>query len=172
MLKLTTRRRFSNAMLVWLENNAKDYTARELVGILKEKFDVDFILKHLQQYLVRHDIAYKYEQPYKSHSNRGLPIGSERTKADGMVQVKVAPKKWEYKQRLIYEQYHNVKLKENEYVVFLDQNRNNFDIDNLQVLTAKESGFMANEKLFSKDKLATETGILATKLYYKTKEME
>ena len=101
-----------------------------------------------------------------------VPIGSERVKSDGMIQVKVSPDKWEYKQRLIYSKYHNVKLTSDDFIIFLDQDRNNFDISNLKRVTRRESSIMANEKIFSHCSLATKTGIFVAKLIIKTKEKE
>ena len=98
------------------------------------------------------------------------PLGIERIH-QGLIQVKVSKYKWEYKQRLIYEKYHNVKLTNNDYIIFLDQNRNNLDINNLKRITAKESSFMINKDLFSKIPEVTELGINVTKLKYKTEEI-
>ena len=72
----------------------------------------------------------------------------------------------------MYEQYHNVKLKDNEYVIFLDQDKNNFDINNLKVVSRKESAYMINQGLFSKDKSVTNLGIVVAKHHYKIKEIQ
>ena len=53
--------------------------------------------------------------------NNYRPIGSERIDCDGYVMVKVAdPKSWRLKQRVLYEQYHGVKLEKSDVVLFLD----------------------------------------------------
>lgn len=168
---MMTRHKFNPALLKWLEKNAKNYTTKELMFIINTKFNETFDLKKTQQYLWHHNITHIYEQPKRSHSNQGLPIGSERTKADGMIQVKVGRNKWEYKQRMIYEKAYG-KLPKNMYVIFLDQNRNNFELSNLKAVTAKEAGFMANQKIFSKNPDITSTGVLATKVHYKAKEIK
>ena len=161
---MKTRRTFNKEMHDWLSKNAKDYTVKELMNIVNEQFDEDFTLKQMYQYFWHHpELTYKYEQRNKSHSNKGLPIGSERMKSDGMWQVKVGPKKWEYKQRKIYEDYYGVKLKEDEFIIFLDQNRNNFDISNLKKISRRESATMLSHGLFSKEPLVTETGILVAR---------
>ena len=166
------RRKFNPQLHEWLVKNSKDYTAKELVVKAKELFNEDFTLKQMQQYFWHHDnIQYKYEQKNKSHSNKALPIGSERIKSDGMHQIKVGPRKWVYKQRKIYEEYYNVKLKDDEYVIFLDQDRNNFSIDNLKVISRRTSAIMANEKLFFKNKDLTATGVVLAETIIKTKEV-
>lgn len=162
------RRSFNQNMYNFLTEHAQEHTIREWLDILNKKYNEDFTLSELQHYFVRHHFNYLYEEPLKSNDGNAYPIGSERVKGDGMVQVKVAPHKWEYKQRYIYEKYHNVELKDNEYVIFLDGNRNNFDIDNLQVATATESGCMASLGVYTKDKNLTKLGLDVARLKIKT----
>ena len=71
--------------------------------------------------------------------NNYRPIGSERIDCDGYVMVKVAdPKSWRLKQRVLYEQYHGVKLEKSDVVLFLDGDKQNFSKDNLVKLTRAE----------------------------------
>lgn len=161
---MKTRRKFNENMHKWLCKNAKNFTVKELVLIVNNKFGEDFTTKQMHQYFWHHpELKCKYEQENKSHPNKGLPIGSERRKPDGMWQVKVGPKKWEYKQRKIYEDYYGVKLKDDEYIIFLDQNRDNFEISNLKKISRRESATMLSYGLFSTDPLVTETGILVAR---------
>lgn len=157
-------------MYNYLFEHGEEHIVKEWVEIINNKFNENFTLKEMQHYFVRHHIPVKYEMPKRRNHALAHEIGSERVKSDGMVQIKVAPHKWVYKQRNIYENYYHVKLKEDEYVIFLDQDRSNFDINNLKVISRRESAIMANEKLFSKNKDVTETGNLVAKLIIKTKE--
>lgn len=166
------RRKFNKDMYDYLVKNGYKHTLKEWVVILNNKYNENFTLKNIQQYFFRHCIEYKYEMP--NHSNNNVykcSIGSERVKGDGMVQVKIAPRKWEYKQRLIYEQYYNVKLTSDDYIIFLDQDRTNFDIKNLKRISRHESSILSNQKLFSKNSSVTELGILIAKLMIKTKKL-
>lgn len=71
--------------------------------------------------------------------NNYRPVGSERIDTEGYVMVKVAdPSKWQFKQRVLYEQYHGVKLEKSDVVLFLDGNKQNFAEDNLVKLTRAE----------------------------------
>lgn len=49
---------------------------------------------------------------------------------------------WKPKHVLIYEQFHNIKVKDGEFISFLDRNTKNFNIDNLILLTEKGLGKM------------------------------
>lgn len=142
----------------------------ELLQIAKNKYNYSISKKQLRQFLYKRKIRYKdYDENKARKMGLNKPIGSERIKPDGMVQVKVAKDKWEYKQRLIYEKYYNVKLTSDDYIIFLDQDRTNFDVDNLIKVTRRESSILANQKLFSKNPVVTETGIQVAKLIIEIK---
>lgn len=65
------------------------------------------------------------------------PLFSERKTKDGYTMIKIAePSTWKLKHLWIYEQHYNVKVDvKKECVIFLDGDRNNFDIDNLMLIT-------------------------------------
>lgn len=166
------RRNYNPKMKQYLLEHGEEHIIKEWVDIVNSKFGTDFDVHEMQHYFTRHHIAFKYEKPNKSNTGLAHPIGSERTKSDGMVQIKVAPHKWEYKQRYIYEQYYGVELKEDEYVIFLDRDRSNFDINNLKKVTRRESAVMANLDLFTGCKELTELGLSIAQLNIKVKEVK
>lgn len=168
------RRKFNKEMFNYLKIHGNEHTLKEWHNIINKKYKEHFTLKETQCYFVRHDIPFKYEQPKKANGGLKLafPIGAERTKADGMVQVKIGQRKWEYKQRIIYQEYYNVKLTNDDYIIFLDQDRTNFDISNLKRISRRECSILANQKMFSKNPDATNLGINVAKLMIKTKEKE
>ena len=64
---------------------------------------------------------------------------SERIDVDGYVLIKIAePNKWQHKHRYIYEKHYGVKLQRSDVVIFLDGNRQNFEISNLVKMTRAE----------------------------------
>lgn len=71
-------------------------------------------------------------------------IGSTRISKDGYLEIKVSDLKGNenYKSyhRLIYEKHHGVKIKDDEAVIFLDQNKMNFSIDNLKLVKQRQLG--------------------------------
>lgn len=71
-------------------------------------------------------------------------IGSTRIPKDGYLEIKVSDlkgnKNYKPYHRLIYEKHHGVKIKDDEVVVFLDQNKMNFSIDNLKLVKRRELG--------------------------------
>ena len=173
MLGGVMRRKFNPEMRDYLKKHGKEHILKEWVNILNDRYNENFTLKNIQQYFFRHSIEYKAENP-KRHNNNIFkrPIGAERVRKDGMVQVKVAHNKWDFKQRVIYEQFYGVKLTSDDYIIFLDQDRTNFDISNLKRVSRHESSILSNQKIFSKDPNVTELGIDVAKAIIKTKDYE
>lgn len=170
------RRKINNKLKEYLETFASEYTIDELLPKVNKIFDENYTRLQLQKYLLRNRIPYKYTNINKSHNmGQEFPIGYEYVKPDGMILVKISKNTYEYKQRLIYEKHYGVKLKEDEYVIFLDGNRDNFNIDNLKLLTRQEASYLGvfkvNDGIDIKDKNVIETEIAIAKTIIKTKEL-
>lgn len=164
-------KKYSEDFYVFLEENAQFYTIKELVKIIKEKFNIDFEKKKLAQYCIKKKIKYKYEKPNKAHSNIPTKLGTIINKTDGdMLKIKVGKHKWEYLQRKIYEDYYGVKLPKDVYVIFLDQNKRNFDIKNLKAISRRSSAIMSKDGLFSSLPNITKIGYTNSKMKIKVKE--
>ena len=85
--------------------------------------------------------------------------------ADGYIWVKVddqpkVPKviNWRQKHRLIWEKEYG-SIPEGYMIIFLDGNHENFDIDNLEMITKQENLVMNRNKLFKNDKELTKIGL-------------
>ena len=164
---------YSDEMYEFLLHNASSHTIKELVQLIKERFNIDIEKKKLAQYCIGMKIKYKYENPKKSHSNVATSIGTIVNKTDGdYLKIKTDKHKWEYLQRKIYEDYYNVKLPDDVYVIFLDQNRRNFKINNLKAISRRSSAIMSKDNLFSNQSNITKLGHLCSKVKIKTKEKE
>ena len=161
---------YSNELYEFLCENASSHTIKELVIMIKEQFNIDIEKKKLAQYCLKMKITYKLEKPNKSHSNQPTPIGIKIRKTDGnYIKIKIGNHKWKYLQRKIYEDNYGVKLPEDVYVIFLDQNRRNFDIKNLKAISRRESAIMAKDGLFSTEPRITKLGHLSSKMNIKAK---
>lgn len=164
---------YSDELYGFLQNNASSHTIKQLVETIKERFNIDIENKKLAQYCIKMQIKYKYEKPNKSHSNKCTANGTITNKTDGdYLKIKVDNHKWEYLQRKIYEDYHNVKLPDDVYVIFLDQDRRNFDIKNLKAIPRRNSAIMSKDGLFSTEPTITKLGHLCSKMNIKLKGEE
>lgn len=162
---------YNDEMFKFLQKNSKKHTIKELVEIIDKDFGFKFTNKKLANYCIKKGFKYKYANPKKSHSNKSVPVGTITTKTDGnMLKIKTDNHKWEYLQRKIYEDYYNVKLPEDVYVIFLDQDKRNFDIKNLKAISRRESAIMAKDELFSSEPKVTKTGNIISKYKIRIKE--
>lgn len=92
-------------------------------------------------------------------------VGSERINVDGCVEIKVAePNHWQLKHRAIYEDYHGVKLKSTDVVIFLDGDKQNFNIENLALIDRGINAIMNHEGMRFADAEITRTEVNIAKL--------
>ena len=92
-------------------------------------------------------------------------VGSERINVEGYVEIKVAEhRRWQLKHRVIYENYHNVKLKSTDVVIFLDGNKQNFDIENLALIDRGINAIMNHEGMRFADAEITRTEVNIARL--------
>ena len=98
-------------------------------------------------------------------------VDSERINIDGYVEIKVAePNKWKLKSRVLYEQYHNVKLTKSDVIIFLDGNRLNLNIDNLFLISRAALARFNQDKLYSDNPEMTKAAALMAELKTKTRK--
>lgn len=64
--------------------------------------------------------------------------GDERKDVDGYTYVKIADKNWQLKHRIIWESV-NGSIPDDSIIIFKDKNIENFDINNLQMITKTEN---------------------------------
>lgn len=100
------------------------------------------------------------------------PVGSERIcSKDGYILIKVAePNKWKHKHRVVWEEAYG-KIPDGNKLLFLDQNKNNLDLDNLKMVTAEELAILNKNNLISNNKEVTETGTLIAKTMARVNEI-
>lgn len=166
------RNKYSKEFEEELRKIKDTHNLQDMIKFAKEKFGYDIPKRCMQKYLYRHNIRHKDYVPQKGHANNVKPIGSETVKDDGMVLVKIGnPSKWVYKQRYIYEK-HFGEIPKGYMVVFLDGDRNNYDINNLMAVSTKMYNYAKNKGLISSDKELTRTALFLATLDEKTKEIE
>ena len=100
------------------------------------------------------------------------PVGDERLTEDGYLEVKVAdPNVWKLKQRLVWEQHYG-EIPEGHVIIFLDNNKNNFDINNLKCISKNEHGYLNANRMRYDDRDYTEAAVNVAKIAVKIKEIE
>ena len=128
----------------------------DLVSLVNKRFNTSFTYKQI--------MSAKYINGIKLTKKKWgtkLPIGAEYVSPSGYTWIKVSLKgktQWKRKSRVIWEQAHG-KIPKNQRVIFLDGNKNNFELDNLALATDIEVGVMNRNGLRFEDKEMTKTGL-------------
>lgn len=92
------------------------------------------------------------------------PIGSERLSKRGYVEIKTRDVNiWEPKHRVIYAREYG-EIPKNHTVIFLDQNRHNFHINNLKLVSRSELLMMNKHSMVSNNAEMTDCGSNLAKL--------
>lgn len=120
-----------------------EYLATEMSGRLqKGNKETQFIKGHKpwNKGMKGLDIGGKETQFKKGHVPANhKQVGEERIDEDGYIYIKIAEHtRWMLKHRHIYEQQHG-KLAPHMVIVFIDKDRSNFAIDNLEAITKVEN---------------------------------
>lgn len=165
------RNKYSKEFENWLKDYATTHTREQIIKKANSKFGYDIGLNALRKYLYRHNIKDLEYNKNKANSSNAKSIGSEWYRNDGMVLVKEANGKWDYKQRVVYKQHYG-EIPKNHFVIFLDGDRTNYDINNLKLVSNRVASVVANQGLFTKDKNLTETSLINGELIVKIKELK
>lgn len=151
-------------------------TSNEIIRLYNTKFNKNMtynqFLSFQKKYNVRSGLNTKIKKGNINNPNPSQPIGYEMTfyeKGKKRIKVKIDNKKWVEKSRYVYEQHYG-KIPKNSVIIFLDGNRDNYDIKNLKCIAHKEHEIMAGNNLYFKNKELNETSFLIAKLMKKIKE--
>ena len=172
----------------FIKQNYKGIGNIELTELLNKTFNTEFTTGQIKRYKnvnnynsgltgrfekghISHNKGKKmpsevYEKVKKTMFKKGhipvnhKPVGSERIDAkDGYTYVKVAePNKFVLKHRYIWEQTHG-EIPKDHIIIFLDGNKQNFAIDNLECISRSENSVMNHLKLRAKDAEITKIAI-------------
>lgn len=100
----------------------------------------------------------------KGNLSNARPIGDERIDIDGYTYIKVKqPNKWVLKHRWLYEKEKG-KIPKGYNLIFADGNRQNFDLDNLILISNSELFIMNQKGLYKQDKELTKAGATIAKI--------
>lgn len=103
--------------------------------------------------------------------NNYKPVGTERIDRDGYLLIKVNDdgpwhKRWRHKHKVLWEAV-NGPVPKGHCLIFLDSNKENIVLGNLQLITRKKLARMNQNKLITKDANLTRTGLIIADIYEK-----
>lgn len=134
------RVRWTKDKLEWLESQSFN-DKRDLLKAFNEKYDANIKIDQLSH------IAYLYKINIPDKQRIYKPQGSIMYSKHNIPQVKIKDRVYMPMHRYLYERYHDVTLNDNDMIVFLDGNKNNFDKKNLYKITKRINGIMKSNNL-------------------------
>lgn len=155
----------------FVRTNASKYNREDLRQLVQKKYNITISKDAFRRYLNRHKIKALYNIVNNVREVYKLPIGTERITDEGVFIKVKQPDVWKRKSRVMYEKYYNCKLSDDDYIIFLNQNNNDFSKDNLVKSSRKEIAYLHNDKTFSKKAELTKLGLLSAKLMIKAKDI-
>ena len=186
--------KWSNEEKEYLKEIVEGKSYKEIQELMNEKFKYKFTISQIKgaigRYKLNTGLTGRFESGHVpfNKGTKGLtganktsfkkgnkpinhrPVGSERVTVDGYIEIKVSePSKWRLKHQVIYEQ-HKGKVPKGYTIIFADRNRQNFDINNLIIVSRNELLVMNKNKLIYEDKDITKTGLNIAKVIIKTTE--
>lgn len=135
-LKIPSPRvRWTKDKLEWLESQSYD-DKRDLLKAFNERYGAKINIDQLSH------IAYLYKLSLPDTKRIYKPQGTVMYKKHGIPQIKIKDRVYQSKHRFMYEKYHNVKLNDNDMIIFLNGNKNDFSKENLYKITHKINGMI------------------------------
>lgn len=179
---------FTDEIMTFIAENYKGKTNQELTDIVNTKFQTNFSRLQIKHYKNRNHLDSGLTGYYSKGSvpwNKGTkgvvkpnsgnfkpghrsanwkPVGSKRVTRDGYVEIKVSNKpKWKLAHRLLWEKEIGP-LKKNEALVFLDGDKTNVSLDNLELITRSELAVINHQVKLEKNTDINKTKIIMARL--------
>jgi hypothetical protein len=161
------RNKFTEIHKNFVINNIAGKRYRELVNQFNNHFGIEVTEDTMRSLarslkinsgLVKKGSSWNAGIKYNKH--RLKPIGSETIDKNGYTLIKVSnPRNWKCKHTIIWENVYG-KVPENHVIIFLDKNKNNFDIHNLALVSRAELMYMNRKELIFNDADLTKAGQL------------
>lgn len=133
---MAKRRKYTKEQIKQLEVLYKTHTAKECAEILGMPVNViTNLVGYYKLSTPQSRLKSKLGQYRKGHRPANtVEIGSETLDTLGYIRVKVGePNEWDYKQRVVWKE-HNGDIPDGYIVTFIDNNINNYDINNLELM--------------------------------------
>ena len=187
---------WTNEEKEYLKEITPGHHHKEIIQLMNEKFEYQFTHTQITAAIKRYGLKTGFDGRFKKGSipfNKGTkgmmksnktsfqkgivpankkPVGSERINVDGYTEIKVEePNVYKLKQRVLYEQYHNVKLTSNQIIIFLNGDKSDFSKENLCLVDRKQLLVLNKEGLITDDIDTTKAGLNVANILIKINEL-
>lgn len=191
---------FTEQQRDYLKSIVEGRTTVEIAKVMNEKFHLTITSRQIQIYKKNHSLKSNIATTFRkgvAPTNKGTkglynvggnktsfkkgqkapnykPIGTERVDRDGYLLVKVRDdgpwhKRWVHKHKVIWEEA-NGTIPKGHRILFLDSDRSNLSLENLQLITQSQLARLNQNNLITEDADLTRTGIIIADIYGKIGE--
>ena len=161
---------YSTEQAEFLLENYRGISTKELTELFNIKLNVNYTVQQISNFKRNRGLKSGYGR--SNWNPRHVPIGTETLIANGYIKVKLAePNHWVYKHRLMWERA-NGPIQDNHLLVFLDNNKQNCNLENLALVDASTHGYMFKNDDYTTDGELTKSAIGISKLMSTIKTME
>lgn len=169
--------KYTKEEIQFLKENVKGISLAELTKRFNDRFNLNVSESSITSIKHNNGLVSGYNKgQFKKGGigNQRLPVGTIRKrKKDNRVYIKIAqPNVWKLYHHFVYENHYGVKIKKGDRIIFLDDNCNNFDINNLERVSSGENIFIAYNGGQRKLKHLTKTMIYIAKIKNKLKQLD
>ena len=176
---MSKRHRWTEEQVKYLKEIAPGRSRKEITKLFNKRFSLDLPFEKVRDYMnnngIRNNLDTKFKKGVTSKTQKikdlNKPVGTETTWVNGYKRIKVSENKWVYKHHYVWEQYYG-QIPKGYSVIFLDKNKENFNINNLAIVSRKELLFVNNKGFLKEDTDLSKVGVTLAKLMMKAKELE
>lgn len=180
----------------FIRENIAGTDTNTLTNMLNDKFELNLDRKSIRAYIKNHKLKSGLDTTFKNGSvpyNKGVKgvcakgcekgwfkkgsnphnhkhVGSERIDVQGYTLVKIKePNVWRMKHRLLWEEF-NGPIPEGHVLLFADRNKQNFDINNLILISRNQLKVMNGKDLIKYNADLTKIGVVISEIQLKISE--
>lgn len=180
----------------FIRENIAGTDTNTLTNMLNDKFELNLDRKSIRAYIKNHKLKSGLDTTFKSGSvpyNKGVkgicakgcekgwfkkgsnphnhkPVGSERIDVQGYTLVKIKePNVWRMKHRLLWEKLKGP-IPKGHVLIFADRNKQNFNIDNLILISRNQLKVMNGKDLIKYNADLTKIGVMIADINLKINE--
>lgn len=159
----------------WLLNKIPYYSPIVIADMFKEKFNQDIKVGNIRNLRFYSNNRGKYQRKIFDMRYRDKikkPLYNEITDNRGRDYVRVGNKKYQIKRRYVWEQYYGRKIPKGYEVIFLDNDKTNYDIKNLALIKKGLRIYMLKKKIEPTNRDIIKAASLCFELDKKIRECE
>jgi hypothetical protein len=191
--------RYTKEQAAFIRENVKGRTSNELTQMVNAHFGLNLGRNQIRAYMKNNGLTNGVIRKFKSghtpfnKGKKGLttggietqfkkgqqshnykPVGTERIDRDGYILIKVSNegawhKRWRHKHKVVWEEV-NGPIPRGYCLIFLDSNKQNISLGNLQLVTRKSLARLNQNNLITGNAELTRTGIIIADIYSKMGE--